>query len=191
MSEEKTYRVVRGSIRMPRSTSKGFMLNRQDMLMQGDLLPPDVFTAADIRSWLHEGRIEEAGVSVEVTVEAERIRASNPFRVDPSTLVGKTMEDLVIMVLEIDEEFDTDTLEDEKAAVRLLTSGWDPKYVEPIAPVNDRSRPEALALHKLEQDAEGGKAVKSGDSALSADAQAGLAAAKERAQAPADDSSAQ
>lgn len=160
------------------------MMSRKDMIMQGELIPPGIYTDADLQSWLDEGRIEPAGVSVETAQEAAEIRASNPYRVDPATLVGKTMEDLTIMVLEIDDEFDVDSLEDEQAAVRLLTSGWEPSMRQTIAPVNDRSRPEALALHNLEQDVNGGSAIKTGNRDLSAEAQAGLEAAKARAQAP-------
>ena len=124
-------------------------------------------------------------MTVEQVEEAQRARAANPFAVDPSILVRKTMEDLIIMVLEIAPEYDTDTLEDEQAAVRLLTSGWDPKYTQRIAPVNDRSRPEAIALHKLEQ-TEGGGAVTSisEGQALSEQARAGLEAARGKANAP-------
>jgi len=183
VSEQKTYRVIRGSIRLPRGTQgTGFLMKRADMITQGELVPPGMFTAADIRSWVNEGRIEEAGVSIEVAEEAVAVRAANKFRVDPSVLVGKTMEDLIIMVLEIDEEYDTDLLDDEQAAVQLLTSGWEPSMRQTIAPVGDRSRPEALALHNLEQ--ESGNAVRTDNTDLSAKAQAGLEAAKQRAAAP-------
>lgn len=184
MSEQnEAYRVVRGSIRLPRGKSTGFVMSRRDMVMQGELLPPGIFPAADIQSWLSEGRIAPAGVSVEDAQAAVEARAANPFRVDPSTLVGKTMEDLLIMVLEIDPEYDADQLEDEQAAVRLLTSGWEPSMRQVVAPVNDRSRPVALALDKLEQSASG-SALKTGTRDLSAEAAANLEAAKVRAQAP-------
>ena len=184
MSEQETYRVIRGSIRLPRGTSgTGFIMSRRDMIVQGELVPPGMFPDSDIQSWLNEGRIEPAGVSVAEAEEVIAVRGSNPFRVDPSTLVGKTMEDLIIMVLEIDEDYDTDQLADEQAAVQLLTSGWEPSMRQTIAPVNDRSRPEALAMHNMEQE-NGQSAVRTGNRDLSAEAQAGLEAAKARAQAP-------
>lgn len=185
MSEQQeAYRVVRGSIRLPRGTEgTGFVMSRRDMVMQGELLPPGIFPESDIQSWIAEGRIEPAGVSVDVAEQAREARASNPFRVDPSTLVGKTMEDLLLMVMEIDPEYDADELESEEDAVRLLTSGWEPGMRQVVAPVNDRSRPAALALDKLTQDASG-SALKTGNRDLSAEAQAGLEAAKARAQAP-------
>lgn len=185
MSDQKTYRVIRGSIRLPRGTKgTGFIMTRRDMIVQGELVPPGMFPDADIRSWLNEGRIEVAEVSIEQAEKQIELHNSNPFRVDPSTLVGKTMEDLVIMILEIDEEYDTDQLADEQAAIVLLTSGWDPAMRQTVAPVSDKSRPEALALHNLEQEVNGGNAVRTGNRDLSAEAQAGLEAAKQRAQAP-------
>lgn len=186
MSEEKTYRVIQGAVRMPRNAKKEgtFVLRRADMVVQGELLPPGVFTQADILSWLAEGRIEEAGAPVAEAEEQERIRNANPFRCDPSTLLGKTIDELLMMIYEIDDEYDLSAIETEQDAVRLLTSGWDPKYMQTVAPVNDRSRPENLALHKLEQDEDGNRAVKTDTTALSAEAQANLASAKERAQAP-------
>lgn len=184
MSEQETYRVVRGSIRLPRGTKgTGFLMSRRDMIVQGELVPPGMYPDADLRSWLAEGRIEPAGVSVAEAEEVIAVRGSNPFRADPSTLVGKTMEDLIIMVLEIDEDYDTDKLSNEQAAVQLLTSGWDPSMRQTVAPVNDRSRPVALAMHNMEQE-NGQSATRTGNSELSAKAQAGLEAAKARAQAP-------
>jgi hypothetical protein len=159
------------------------MAGRRGLIMQGELLPVGVFDSRDIRSWLDGGRIERADVTVEVAAEEQRIRAANPFRVDPSALVGKTMEDLVIMVLEIQDDYDTDSLEDEQAAVRLLTSGWTPEMRQTVAPVSDRSRPEALALHKLEQE-NGQSATTSGQTEMSSEAAAGLEAARAAAQAP-------
>jgi len=181
--QNEAYRVIRGAIRLPRGKTTGFTMSRRDMVMQGELLPPGIFPEADIKSWLSEGRIALAGVSVEAAQAAVEARAANPFRVDPSTLVGKTMEDLLIMVLEIDPEYDADSLESEADAVRLLTSGWEPSMRQVIAPVNDRSRPQALALDKLEQGA-AGSALKMGSRDLSAEAAASLEAAKARAQAP-------
>jgi hypothetical protein len=168
---------------MPRK-QVGMSPIHQDLIMQGDLLPVGSFSELEIRSWLNEGRIERANVTVEAVEESERIRVANPFRVDPSTLLGKTMEDMVIMVLEIDEEYDTDLLADEQDAIRLLTSGWDPKFLQTVAPVNDRSRPVALALNKMEQSQDGTRAMAQTQTEMSSQAAAGLAAAKAAANAP-------
>lgn len=177
---EATYRIVRGSIRN-RTLDGPVIAGRRGLIMQGELLPQGVFDAKDIRVWLNEGRIELADVSVEAA-EAERITAANPFRVDPSVLVSKTMEDLVIMVLEIDDDYDTDSLTSQEDAVRLLTSGWSPSMRQTVAPVNDRSRPLALALHKLEQE-NGQPATRSSNTEMSSQAAAGLEAARAAAQA--------
>jgi len=187
VSEQKTYRVIRGAIRLPRGTNTGFIMSRRDMIVQGELIPPGIATNADIQSWLDEGRIEEADVSVAQVEEQIQLHQSNPFRADPSALVGKTMEDLIIMILEIDEKYDTDQLADEKAAVQLLTSGWTPEMRQIVAPVSDKSRPEALALHKLEQEQNGGSALKASNREMSVEGRAGLdalEAAKALAAAP-------
>lgn len=188
MSEAKVYRIIRGSIKLSRATTGVHVQVKGDFLMQGDLLPVDMFSAKEIQSWLVGGRIELAGESTEVAseaVEQQRVRASNPFRADPSTLVGKSLEDLLMMVLEIQEDYDMSNLETEVDAVRLLTSGWDPKYTQTVAPVSDRSRPEALAFHKLAQEEGGGSVVGSSAGAeMSAKAAEGLQAAKAAAEAP-------
>ena len=180
MSEQKTYRVIRGSIRLPRGTEgTGFVMTRKDMIMQGELVPPGIFPTTDIKSWLAEGRIEPAGVSVETAEELVQLHQSNPFRVDPSALVGKTMEDLIILVLEIDEDYDVDLLADEAAAVQLLTSGWTPEMQQTITPANDRSKPASLDTENLS-----GSDISTGNRDMSAEAAAGLAAARAKAQAP-------
>lgn len=174
---------MRGAIKLPRSAVGNQPLS-QDLILQGNLLPRDTFSEKELRSWLSQGMIAVAEVSVEQVDEAVAVRASNPFRVDPTALVGKTMEDLIIMVLEIDDEYDVDSLEGEADAVRLLSSGWDPAFREPIAPVNDRSRPEALAINKMEQSVEGDRAMGSTQTEMSDAASAGLQRAKDAAQAP-------
>ncbi len=187
MSEllNQTYRVIRGSIRLPRKSTESYAAKTSmDFVLQGDLLPKGVADEADIRSWLAEGRIAIAEISDEQEKEERGIVPDNPFKADPSTLAGKTIEDLTIMILEIDDEYDVESLEGEADMVRLLTSGWDPKYAQTIAPVNDRSRPEALAMHKLEQSQNGGNAIKTSDTEMSAEAKAGLEAAKAAAKAP-------
>lgn len=187
---DQTYRVIRGAVKLPRTSTQDFIANpTKDFVMQGELLPPDMFSDKELKSWLAGGRIEEAGVPMEMAEKAVRARVANPFRVDPSTLVRKTMEDMVIMVLEIDPDYDTDLLEGEEDAVRLLTSGWDPKFTQTVSPATDRSRPEALAMHAMEQSAEGGSAIKTSSTELSAQAQAGLEAARAKAAAPKEQSS--
>jgi len=187
-----SYRVIRGSIRKPRAYQKSSVVaTARDFFIQGDLLPDGVFGKDDIQSWLCEGRIESAQVSVVMAqAVAEAIRSRGKFRADPASLVGKTMEELLIMVTEIDEDYDANSLEDEKAAVRLLTSDWDPRYADRIAPVSDRSRPETLVAHDLEQGKDGESATKSSPGReMSEEASAALADARAKAQAPAEVSS--
>lgn len=92
------------------------------------------------------------------------------------------------MVNEIDEDYDFEAnpIEDEQAAVRLLTSDWDPRYADRIAPVSDRSRPEALVAHDMEQVDDVPATSSSNGPEPSQEASAALANARARAQAPAD-----
>lgn len=185
MSEQiLSYRVIRGAIKMPRTAKGNFSAKHNDFIVQGQLLPTNVFPDDDIESWLEGGRIERADVTVAVIEEAERVRSANPFRADPTILVGKTMEELVIMILEIQDDYDTDKLTSEQDAVRLLTSGWTPSQRQIIAPVNDRSRPEVIAMHNMEQKRGEGSVIGSSNAEMSAAAQAGLEAARAKAQAP-------
>lgn len=186
MSEQTfSYRVIRGVIRKPRGDSKRVFTTQGDFFNQGELIPDGIFDEADIASWLEGGRIEPAQVSAEMAQEViEKIRTRGKFRVDPSSLVGKTMEELLIMVHEIAPEIDANSIEDQRMAVALLTSDWDPKHADTIAPVSDKSRPEALRAHDLEQ-TENEPATRSDPGpAPSKEAQAALASARERAAAP-------
>lgn len=180
MSEQAQYRVKRGQIRLPRGSSKRVFVNHGDFVHQGDLLPQGVFDAADIKSWLADGRIERVDVSAE---DAERqsaeITARSKWSVNPAALVGKSLEDLIVMVSEIDPEYDTDELVDEAAAVTLLTSGWDPRFAEETAAPKATDRTEVKNL-KLDQSAEG-PSTSSREREMSPAASDALASAREKA----------
>lgn len=182
-----SYRVIRGSIRRPRAVGRGSIVGTaKDFFVQGDLLPDGIFPETDIKSWLAEGRIENAMVSVDAArAAAEEIRARGKFRSDPASLVGKSLEQLRLIVLEIDADYDVSSLADQRDAVRLLTSDWDPRYADRIAPVSDRSRPEALVAHDLKQGEHGEAATSSSPGReMSEKALAALASAREAAKAP-------
>lgn len=185
-----SYRVARGVIRKPRSMGNtNVIATRRDFFIQNELIPDGIFGQDDIKSWLADGRIVSAQVSMEQAEEAvEAARARGKFQADPASLVGKTMEELLIMVNEIDEDYDFEAnpIEDEQAAVRLLTSDWDPRYADRIAPVSDRSRPEALVAHDMEQVDDVPATSSSNGPEPSQEASAALANARARAQAPAD-----
>lgn len=178
------YRVKRGAIQLPRRIVDGKKSVRSatDFLHQGDILPEGIFPPADIKSYLADGRIEQVGLSEDAAKKAaEAITQRSKWAVDPSSLVGKSLEELLVMVLEIDENFDSDELKSEADAVRLLTSGWDPKYAQTVAQADDRTEVKSL---KLDQGNKPGLAVPQtgfSEQGMSHDAEAALARAKERA----------
>lgn len=178
------YRVVRGCIRKPRGGDKRQFVGRNDFFQQGDLLPAGVFGSDDIESWLADGRIARVNVEPAVAAQAgAAIEARGKWTVDPATLVGKGMDALLLMVAEIDPEFDTDQLASEADAVRLLTSNWNPVFAQVVPPANDRSKPEVINLSHLEQ-TEDGSATRSTMRPLSEAGQDALARARAKAQAP-------
>jgi len=179
-----TYRVVRGSIKRPRVDQTRVFVGVSDFYNQGDLIPDGVYDQEDIASWLAGGRIAEAGPEEDATAQA-RIKPRGKWIVDPATLVGKTMEELLLLVSEIDPSFHTSTLEDERAAVVLLTSDCDPRHAQIVAVASDRSKPALLRLGDLEQSS-AGPAVGTSNPRMSDASRAALARARERAQAPAE-----
>jgi len=175
------FKVKRGAIRKPGGKT---FAKATDFLMQGDMIP-GMFSEKQLRSWERDGKVQVAEVTMDVAQAAEEaIKARSKWAVNPTKLVRKTFEELLIMVNEIDPDFDANSLEDEEACVALLTSGWDPRYSEVVAPATDRSRPEALALHNMEQDVEGTRATQTSNTPQSQGAVEAMARAREAAQAP-------
>lgn len=182
----KQYRIKRGAIKLPREIRDGKRVSRgaSQFLHQGDILPEGMFPAQDIASFLADGRIEEIGLSA---AEAEQAGAAitqrSKWAVDPVSLVGKSLEELLVMVLEIDPDQPTGDLKSEQDAVRLLTSGWDPRYAQVVAQADDRTEPKPKSL-KLDQGSKPGLAQPQthlAEKALSSKAQDALQRAKERA----------
>lgn len=172
MSETKTveYRVVSGALHLPRvPNTRG-----QKLIMQGEVVPSGVFSEEDIARWLKDGRIKQAAEAAPALERASN-RHQGKWCVDPATLAGKNMEDLLLMVLEIDPEYDTEPLADEASVVRLLTRDWDPLFVPGVASAKDRSAVVAMTPN-------GVKGL--GTKPMSEVAQAAMAAARAKARAP-------
>lgn len=181
------YRVARGVLRKPRKTlpnPKAVALsNSCDYIQQGELIPEGMLDEVSIQSLLSEGRIEvlaplAAGLAAKVPAQQGK------WGVDPVALVGKNLEELLIIVMEIDENFDVSTLTTEAQAIRQLTADWNPAFREEIARTTDRSRPEQMRMESSRD----GRVVKgnvhdAGNRPLSGDAEKALANAKARAQA--------
>lgn len=187
-TDQTTYRVIRGSLRIPRGATSRSFVSSGDFVHQGDLVPSDMFDERDIASWLDEGRIEVSDASPEQANSDAPVRGRGRWTVDPSSLVGKSFEDLLIQIQEMDPDFDANSIENEQAAVRLLTSDWHPSFAQTVPAASDRSRPAALALNKLEQTALGGTATRSTTREPSPEAARALESAKSRAQAPSPES---
>lgn len=145
-----TYKVVRGSIKLPRPGGSKF-ISRSQFVNQGELLPDGIFSSADIQSWLQDGRIELISDQDAPLLQSARVEHRGKWTVDPSVIAGKSMETLLLMVLEIDPQYDTDSLENEGDVARLLTSDWKPSYASTVPAANDRSRPKAMKLHDMSQ----------------------------------------
>ena len=186
MSEQPTYVVVKGCIRRPRVAGSGrTFVNRGDFINQGEVLPEGLYSEADIAGWLKEGRIQDIDLDAQTAaVVAETIKARGKWTVDPSTLAGKSMDEMLIMVMEIDENCD-EIFEDEASLVRHLTQDWSPEYNAIVPAASDRSKPQALALNKLEQSESQG-ATSTGTPEMSAKAKEALDEARRRADAPKD-----
>lgn len=146
-----SYKVVRGSIKLPRPRGAKF-ISRSQFINQGELIPDGIFSDADIQSWLQDGRIEPISDMDSPLVENARVEHRGKWTVDPSVIAGKSMETLLLMVLEIEPDYDTDSLESEGDVARLLTSDWKPSYASTVPAANDRSRPKAMRLHDLTQE---------------------------------------
>lgn len=168
-----SYRVVRGSLQIPRKGSARQFVNRSDFIMQGEIVPAGLFCEADLAGWLADGRICLVIEDQDGTEAREKNRRRGKWMVDPASLYGKTMEDLLLLVIDIDPEYDTDNLNDESDVVRLLTKDWDPVFAESVACAADRNSIVALK-HDGVRDA--------GERAMSAQAQAMLERAKHQAQ---------
>ena len=177
-----SYRVIRGCIKKPGGRKRS-SVSSGDFYMQGDLLPDSEFGEADIQSWLDEGRVEPALVSPVQAAQEQAITVRGKFCADPGSLVGKSLAELRIMIGEIEPNMDLESITDERIAVSLLTSDYDPRFKQPIAPATDRSRPEMLVAHDLEQGKDGTPATSSNAGrAMSEKASEALEAARAKAQ---------
>lgn len=183
-----TYRLARGTIKLPRDNKSGRTFTTSgDFIKQGEMIPEGVLSDEQIKSFLATGRIELMAPA-EVKQAAGMPKTRGKWGVDPTALIGKSMEELLVMVLEIDPEFDVTVIETEVDAVRQLTSDWDPAFREEIARSTDRSRPEQMKLKVSHDGNEVRGARDAGSRPMSPGAERALENAKQRAQAKLDPS---
>ena len=180
-----SYRIARGSIKLPRDAKSGRTFTPSgDFIKQGDMIPDGLFSPDQIKALLSEGRIETMQPA-EAKQAARMPKTRGKWGVDPTALVGKSLEDLLVMVLEIDPDFDVADLTSETEAVRQLTTDWDPAFREEVTRSTDRSRPEQLRLTTSKDGREVRATHDADERPMSDAAQKALARAKERAQAKA------
>jgi len=138
MSANTLYRVVRGCVQLPRGNKARKHVTRNDFVQQNDILPENVFSQADIDRLLSDGRIAPTGTLQQVQM-SNGVRVRGKWVVDPVTLLGENLEALLIRVVEIDPDFDTNLLATEADAVRQLTRDWDPRFAEQLSVASDRT----------------------------------------------------
>lgn len=142
------YRVARGVIRLPRTKGAAAKSPRlfntsSDFIKQGGVIPDGLLDQDQIAGMLADGRIELIPQS-EVATSNPRPEQRGKWSVDPSALAGKGLEELIVMVMDIDGDYDVEQLKTPADAVGLLTSQWNPAFRTDLVKSNDRSRPEAL-----------------------------------------------
>lgn len=180
------YRVANGSLRKPRVKGQVPKVRRAvDYIGQGELVPDGMLTQEEIEKLLETGVIEALPTGGPAGAAAPTYAARGKWSVDPSALVSKTLEDLCVMILEIDPNYDVAGLDSIQAAT-ILTADWHPAFRETLATSSDKSRPAPLSMTS-KQNAKG-KVVEqrgakdAGSRPMSEDASATLEALRARAQ---------
>lgn len=125
--------VKRGSVKVP--NRKGL---HPELLRQGQVVPEGMFPMADVQRLIEQGVFGEASAPAAPSAPAKSL---GKWRKDPATLAGKSLDELRIMVLEVDERYDLTEDLDEAALVRLLSKDWDPRVRQDTAVAKDRTRP--------------------------------------------------
>lgn len=167
------YKVAKGVLKRPRSlTGPRKVPTAADFIGQGELIPDGMLTSDAIADLLQHGLIEKVSV-VQATTPGALPPRRGKWSVDPAVLVSKTLDELVIMVLEIDPDFDVAQITDAQFAVTQLTADWHPSFRDTLTRSTDRSRPEAMRSSGTKD---------AGSKPLSEAAAKALASAKERAQ---------
>lgn len=136
------YEVARGSIKLPfPKTASKTAAPRAQFIKQGDIIPEGVLSAEEIDSLLRDKRIQPLKGSVAKKASKARTQRRGPWSADPATLEGKSLEDLLVLVLGIDEDFNVEKLTTVEKAVAQLTKDWDPAFADDVAKAYDRSGP--------------------------------------------------
>jgi hypothetical protein len=181
------FKVARGTIRRPRTERKAGVKAASDVIGQGEIVPEGMLSPDQIAGLLEQGVIEP------ITTERETKMAESARRgkwsIDPAALAGKTLEDLIVMVVEIDPDYAIEGISSVSEAVTQLTADWHPAFREELARSSDKSRPAPLKTTTVKR--EDGKVISvegakdAGEPPMSDKAAAALERARERAKTPA------
>jgi hypothetical protein len=129
---EQTFKIVHGAIRLPRPASEKLDSAGRSaprFLTVGDVIRGSEWPESDIRAWLADGFIRPAGV-VSVT--------RTPRGHDPASLATKSLEDLLTMVNEIDEDEAAEIAESDSPAtlaIAYLSAEYRPTGGTPLTPL--------------------------------------------------------
>jgi hypothetical protein len=148
----------------------------------GDIIPPGALTQDDLDSLLENNLIREVTRRLTTkereSLRVKRVQRGGIWSLNPETLEGKDLDELLLIVLERDPNFDTDTLKTEEAAIKQLTRDWQPEFDEELSHGSDRTVPQLPRAHDVER----GPISEGKSRPMSAKARAALERAQRRAQ---------
>lgn len=168
------YEVVRGAVKVPFPKGGSKLTGGKPVfIMQGEIIPDDMLSTEEAKSLLADGRIVKLRPSSQARPAAAVTAKRGKWAVDPETLAGKELEELAMLVLGIDEDFDVTKLKTKALAIKQLTKDWDPTFADAVAKSYDKNSPGV-------QSAQG---VQSSDSTQPASEKAAQALQRARAKA--------
>lgn len=178
---QETYEVLKGSIKVPtpRATDDKAGLKRGKIVyfQQGEKIPPGTFSDADLADLESQNLIRRTEEIKSRTGVRPRKQKKGKWSINPDTLAGKDQEELLLMVVEIDQEFDTDTLKTKQQTIAQLTKDFDPEFDLAIATASDKTTPGFVGTDHRPED--GIKDL--GDRPMSDKAREGLERARSKA----------
>lgn len=126
-------------------------------LAPGQSLPPDALPAAEVARLLRQGVLAHPEPAADAAPAGLPPRRG-PFCHDPADLVGKTVDQLRVMVGESgsSEYAGCDLLGlDESDLVNILTDDFEPAFVPAATVSKDRSRPDTALMRRAKRAAGG------------------------------------
>jgi len=136
------YEVARGSLKVPfPKGGTAISAPRGTFIGQGEVVPEGMLSEVEVQSLLEDGRITKVRTAPGTKVAAPRKQKRGKWSVDPETLAGKNMEELTMLILGIDEDFDVGSIKSKAGAIEQLTKHWDPAFADQISKSYDTNTP--------------------------------------------------